>query len=92
MSDIEDQIENLMSKSSHKNSLLNKLCSRFKGPDLKLLEDKIDEIILNNENKKFDDLFDEVYYYVTKNIPSYVDEGFYEDVSKFVNENIKYDK
>lgn len=90
MTNIENQIEHLLFKSNQKNVLLEKLKAHLNKSDIKLFEDKINEIVKNNPNASFDDIFDLFYAFVNENMPSNVDNLFYNDISEFINENIQF--
>ncbi|KAM0677017.1 hypothetical protein BDAP_000623 [Binucleata daphniae] len=91
MDNVEEQIEHLLFKSNQKTVLLQKLQSRIKKSDMKVFENKIDEITKNNPNASFDEIFNIFYAFVNENMPSYVENAFYADISEFVNEKIKFD-
>lgn len=91
MDNVEEQIEHLLFKSNQKTVLLQKLQSHIKKSDMKVFENKIDEITKNNPNASFDEIFSIFYAFVNENMPSYVENAFYTDISEFVNEKIKFD-
>lgn len=88
MDNIENKIEEIISRTGVKTTFCNKLNAYLTPNDRNLIDIKIEELISSNPNSSFEEILKELYTHISTNLPDEVNEKLRGDIVEFINQNV----